>query len=56
MLMAPAPKAPESFSQPDPLIVGSNKPVIGKDLHILGKTLHLDTKGRRNGDGSHPNA
>ncbi|WP_422378048.1 polyphosphate kinase 2 [Roseibium sp.] len=42
--------------QPDPLIVGSSQHVIGKDSHILGKTLHPDTKGRRNGDGSHPNA
>ena len=42
--------------QPDPLIVGSSQHVIGKDSHILGKTLHPNTKGRRNGDGSHPNA
>jgi polyphosphate kinase 2 len=30
--------------EPDPLIVGSTRHVIGKDSHILGKTLHPELK------------
>lgn len=37
-------------SDPDPLIVGSSRHVIGQDAHILGKTLHPEHKGGRQGD------